>query len=73
MNKKILRLAIPNIISNVTIPLLGIVDLAILGHLGIAAQSILFGAVEKGFGGCMILAFNKKNIKKIFLTDMKLH
>ncbi|MFC2120191.1 nitroreductase family protein [Bacteroidota bacterium] len=34
--------------------------------LGIAAQSILFGAVEKGFGGCMILAFNKKNIKKIF-------
>lgn len=34
MNKKILNLAIPNIISNITIPLLGMVDLAILGHLG---------------------------------------
>jgi len=34
VNKKILNLAIPNIISNITIPLLGMVDLAILGHLG---------------------------------------
>lgn len=34
MNRKILRLAIPNIISNITIPLLGMVDLAIVGHLG---------------------------------------
>lgn len=34
MNKKILNLAIPNIISNITVPLLGMVDLAIVGHLG---------------------------------------
>ena len=33
MNRQILNLAIPNIISNITIPLLGMVDLAILGHL----------------------------------------
>lgn len=34
MNKKILKLAIPNIISNITIPLLGMVDLAIVGNIG---------------------------------------
>ncbi len=33
MNKQILRLAIPNVISNITVPLLGMADLAILGHL----------------------------------------
>jgi len=33
MNRQILNLAIPNVISNITIPLLGMVDLAILGHL----------------------------------------
>ena len=34
MNRKILSLAIPNIVSNITIPLLGMVDMAIVGHLG---------------------------------------
>jgi len=33
VNKKILKIAIPNIISNLTIPLLGIVDLSLMGHL----------------------------------------
>jgi len=32
---------------------------------GIAAQSILLGAVEKGFGACIIAAFNKNKISKI--------
>ncbi|MDA3890224.1 MAG: MATE family efflux transporter [Salinivirgaceae bacterium] len=45
MNKKILNLAIPNIISNVTIPLLGIVDLAIVGHL---ESNIYIGAIAIG-------------------------
>ena len=30
---------------------------------GLAAQSILLGATEKGFGGCMIASYNKENIK----------
>lgn len=34
MNRKILKLAIPNIISNITVPLLGMVDLAIVGRIG---------------------------------------
>lgn len=33
MNKAILRLAIPNIISNITVPLLSMVDMSIVGHL----------------------------------------
>lgn len=33
MNRRILNLAIPNVISNITIPLLGMVDIAIAGRL----------------------------------------
>ena len=36
MNKEILRLAIPNIISNVSVPLLSTVDTALMGHLSAA-------------------------------------
>jgi nitroreductase len=32
---------------------------------GIACQSILLGAVEKGFGGCTIAALKKENLKKV--------
>lgn len=45
MNKRILRLAVPNIISNITIPLLGIVDLAIAGHIG---HELTIGAIAIG-------------------------
>ena len=31
---------------------------------GIAAQSILLGAAEKGLGGCMIAAFDKKGLSE---------
>ncbi|MFI3323860.1 MAG: MATE family efflux transporter [Rikenellaceae bacterium] len=34
MNREILRIALPNIISNVTVPLMGIVSTAIAGHIG---------------------------------------
>jgi len=34
MNKAILRLAVPSIVSNVTIPLLGMIDIAIAGRIG---------------------------------------
>jgi len=33
---------------------------------GIAAQSMLLGAVEKGLGGCMIAAINKKGLSDAF-------
>ncbi|WP_294311770.1 MATE family efflux transporter [Prevotella sp. F0091] len=51
-NKEILRLAIPSIISNVTVPLLGLVDLAVVGHIGnetyisaIAVGSMIFNVI----------------------------
>ncbi len=57
MNKKILNLAIPNIISNISIPLLGIVDMALMGHLesdsyigAIALGSLIFNFIYWGLG-----------------------
>lgn len=37
LNKSILALAVPAIVSNITTPLLSLVDIAIVGHLGSAA------------------------------------
>lgn len=45
MNKQILRLALPSIVSNIVVPLLGIMDLTIAGHLGATA---FIGAVAVG-------------------------
>ena len=33
LNRSILKLAIPNIVSNITVPLLGLVDMMLMGHL----------------------------------------
>lgn len=55
-DKKILNLAIPNIITNVTVPLLGMVDTAIAGHLeselyigAIAVAAIIFNFIYWNF------------------------
>lgn len=45
MNKSILKLAIPNIISNITVPLLGLVDMILMGHLNSTAY---IGAIALG-------------------------
>lgn len=45
MNKSILKIAIPSILTNITVPLLGLVDTAIVGHLGSAAY---IGAIALG-------------------------
>jgi MATE family multidrug resistance protein len=57
MNQKILRIAVPSIISNITVPLLSLVDVAIVGHLGsqtyigaIAVGSLVFNIVYWLFG-----------------------
>ena len=49
MNKRIVCLAIPNIITNITVPLLGMVDTAIVGHLNADGQSADYiGAIAIG-------------------------
>ena len=44
-DRKILSIALPSIVSNITVPLLGIVDMAISGHLG---NAVYIGAVAVG-------------------------
>lgn len=51
-NREILRIAVPAIVSNITVPLLGLVDTAIAGHMGdasyigaIAVGGVVFNAV----------------------------
>lgn len=46
MNREILRIAIPNIISNITVPIMGIVGTMIAGHLGDTVSTI--GALAIG-------------------------
>lgn len=57
MNREILRLAVPNILSNISIPLLGMVDTALMGRLeseiyigAVALGSVLFNFIYWGFG-----------------------
>ena len=44
-DRQILQIALPSIVSNITVPLLGLVDVAIVGHMGSAA---FIGAVAVG-------------------------
>jgi len=45
LDREILRLALPSIVSNITVPLLGLCDVTIMGHVG-GAESI--GAIAVG-------------------------
>ncbi len=56
MHKNILKLAIPNILSNLTVPLLGMVDLHLMGYLdsetymgAVALGGVIFNFVYWGF------------------------
>ena len=48
MNKEILRITLPSIVTNITVPLLGIVDLAIVGHISEESAAAIIGAVSVG-------------------------
>ena len=57
MNREILRISIPSIITNITVPLLGMVDVAIVGHIGnasyiaaIALGTMVFNLIYWNFG-----------------------
>lgn len=77
MHRQILRLALPNIVTNITVPLLGMVDLAIVGRLGdtkyIGAIAIatmifsmiywLFGFLRMGTSGFTAQAYGAGDIK----------
>ena len=85
MNRRILRLAIPSIISNITVPLLGLVDVAIVGHLGaasyigaIAVGGMLFsmiywvfGFLRMGTSGLAAQAFGRRNLDEVSLVFVR--
>ena len=45
IDRQILRIALPSIITNITVPLLGLIDLTIAGHLG---DAMFIGAMSVG-------------------------
>ncbi len=77
INKDILKLAVPSILANITVPLVGMVDIAVAGHLdtsaatmigGIAIGSMLFdllywnfGFLRIGTGGLAAQAFGRED------------
>lgn len=82
MNKKILDLAIPNIVSNISIPLLGIVDMALMGHLesddyigAIALGSLIFnfiywslGFLRMGTSGFTAQAWGRRDMPETIMV-----
>ncbi len=57
MNRKILKLSVPNILTNLTVPLLGTVDTALMGRMdseaylgAVAVGSLIFSFIYWGFG-----------------------
>ena len=85
MNRKILQLAIPSIVSNITVPLLGLVDVAIVGHLGsasyigaIAVGGMLFnmiywifGFLRMGTSGMTAQAYGKRDLTEVVRTLLR--
>ena len=86
VNRDILHLAVPSILANITIPLVGIVDTAIVGHLsnaaaigGIAIGTMLFDLLYWNFAflrigtsGITAQAYGKggKECRKILLQSV---
>ncbi|MDE6715020.1 MAG: MATE family efflux transporter [Muribaculaceae bacterium] len=57
IDKEILRIAVPSIVTNITVPLLGLIDVAISGHLqnvayigAVAAGGMMFNLAYWSFG-----------------------
>ena len=81
MNKEVLRLAIPNILSNISVPLLSTVDTALMGrlsewHIGAVGLGAMifnfvywnFGFLRMGTTGITAQAFGQRNENDIIHT-----
>ena len=80
LNKEIFRIAIPNIIANISIPLLGIVDTALMGRMddpayigAIALGGVIFNILYWGLGflrpgttGLTAQSYGKGNIQECY-------
>ena len=48
LSREILRLAVPSILANITVPLVGMVDIAVVGHLPVESSATLIGGISIG-------------------------
>ena len=49
LDREILRLAIPSILANITVPIVGMVDVAVAGHIGdngLATAAAFIGSIS---------------------------
>lgn len=84
-DKQILSLAIPSIVQNVTVPLLGLVDLTIVGHFGsasalgaIAVGSMIFnvvywllGFLRMGTSGLTSQAYGREDLADVCRLQLR--
>ena len=79
LNKEVLRLALPSILANLSVPLVGMVDIAVAGHLDVSAAALIggisvgslmfdllywnFGFLRAGTGGLTAQAFGREDWK----------
>lgn len=77
IDKEILRLALPSILANITVPLVGMVDIAVAGHLSASAAALIggisvgslmfdmlywnFGFLRAGTGGMTAQAYGRED------------
>lgn len=84
MNKRILGLALPNIVTNITVPLLGMVDTAIMGHMSAAHLGAItigtqifnliywnFGFLRMGTSGITAQAYGANNMDEAVRTFLR--
>ncbi len=80
MNREILRLALPSIIANITVPIVGMVDIAVAGHLDVGAATCIggisigsmlfdllywnFGFLRAGTGGLTAQAYGRGDMRE---------
>ncbi|MBO4718365.1 MAG: MATE family efflux transporter [Prevotella sp.] len=78
-DKQILQIALPSIVSNITVPLLGMIDVAIVGHMGspvyigaVAVGSMifnlvywLFGFLRMGTSGLTAQALGRRDLTEV--------
>jgi len=79
MNRKVLKLALPSILANITVPLVGMVDVGVSGHIGdavaiggMAISTMLFdllywnmGFLRVGTGGMIAQALGRRNLSSV--------
>ncbi len=85
MNKQLLKLAIPNVLTNLTVPLVSLVDVGLMGHMPDAFHIIAigfgamlfnflywsFGFLRMGTTGITAQAYGAKNAQKLISTMIR--